>query len=407
MNPAHGHRSASTASQLRTGLLERLRARRPEIEQVILTRAYSIADPTEVGDPVYVEGLRAAVSAALGYALTGIEQGDAEPGPIPAELFAQARHAARDGVSLDTVLRRYFAGHTLLTDFLMQEAERSDLFGFEDLQALGKTQAMLVDRLIASISEEYRREAERKTSSRAERQLDSVHRLLAGELADTSGFAYDFDAWHLAAIAVGPAGDDALRSLAATFDRRPLFVRPDEHTSWAWLGGSRMIDREEVERLASFDPPGQAFLAVGEPAQGLDGWRFSHRQATAALPVAMRSPGKTTRYADVALLASMLQDEVLTASLREMYLAPLAAEDRDGGATLRKTLRAYFSTERNVSSTALSLGVDRKTVTSRLRVIEQRLGRPLAECGAELEAALHLQEMGDLTTVPPVIPPAR
>ena len=42
--------------------------------------------------------------------------------PVPVALLAQARLAARVGVSLDAVLRRYFAGYTLLGDFLIEEA---------------------------------------------------------------------------------------------------------------------------------------------------------------------------------------------------------------------------------------------------------------------------------------------
>lgn len=35
---------------------------------------------------------------------------------------------------------------------------------------------------------------------------------------------------------------------------------------------------------------GGVLLAVGEPAQEVEGWRLSHRQAQAALLVALRSP---------------------------------------------------------------------------------------------------------------------
>ena len=56
----------------------------------------------------------------------------------------------------------------------------------------------------------------------------------------------------------------------------------------------------------------------------------------------------------------------------------------------RTTLRAYFAAERNVSSTAVVLGVDRRTVTNRLRAIEELFGRPLKDVAAELETALRL-----------------
>ena len=100
-----------------------LRARREEIELAALNRVYAIADPVEVADPQYAEGLKLAVGAALDYGLTALEHNEESAPPIPSVLLAQARLAARNRVSLDTVLRRYFAGYTLLGDFLVGEAE--------------------------------------------------------------------------------------------------------------------------------------------------------------------------------------------------------------------------------------------------------------------------------------------
>jgi DNA-binding PucR family transcriptional regulator len=153
------------------------------------------------------------------------------------------------------------------------------------------------------------------------------------------------------------------------------------------------MDSEEIGRRAqAMSWPSHVSLVVGEAAEGIEGWRLTHRQALAALPVVLRGRQTFTRYADVSLIASMLRDDILTSSLRELYLDPLTSE-RDGGATLRRTLRAYFSSERNVSSTAAVLGVSRKTVTNRLHVVDERLGRPLSACTAEMEAALRLQQV--------------
>jgi hypothetical protein len=383
------------AAASRAWLGERLQIRRGEIERAILLRTHSISDPTEIGDPGYVEGLRAAVFAGLGYGLAGIEDSRARPSPIPAELFAQARRAARNGVSLATVLRRYFAGYTLLSDFVMREAEDAHFLGLEELQHLMKMHAARFDRLLEAIAAEYESEAAGRTFSRERRRADCVDRLLAGELTDTSELVYDLDVWHVGAISAGLGAEEALRALAAAFDRRLLLIRRSESASWAWLGGSRPFDSEEIDRIAGFEPPSQVSLALGEPARGLDGWRFTHRQARAALPIAQRSPRPLTRYADVALLASTLQDEVLRTSLKDFYLAPMESE-RDGGETLRQTLRAYCAADRNVSSTAAALRVDRKTVTNRLRVIEDLFGRPLSTCITEVEVALRL-EMGDIS----------
>ncbi|HEY7456892.1 MAG TPA: helix-turn-helix domain-containing protein, partial [Solirubrobacterales bacterium] len=79
-------------------------------------------------------------------------------------------------------------------------------------------------------------------------------------------------------------------------------------------------------------------------------------------------------------------------SLRELYLRPLETE-RDGGATLRETLRAHLSAAGNVSSAASALGVSRRTVSRRIRAIEEKLSRRLMDAGPEVEIALRL---GDL-----------
>src|SRR5215475_2827436 len=99
------------ASRERGGaeVAERLRAKRQEIEQATLTRVYAVSEPPPRSGPEYIEGLRQAVSAAVDYGLEGIERGEQSAPPIPDVLLAQARLAARSQVSLDTVLRRYFA----------------------------------------------------------------------------------------------------------------------------------------------------------------------------------------------------------------------------------------------------------------------------------------------------------
>jgi DNA-binding PucR family transcriptional regulator len=65
--------------------------------------------------------------------------------------------------------------------------------------------------------------------------------------------------------------------------------------------------------------------------------------------------------------------------------------ERDGGEVAIETLCAYFAAERNVSSAAIGLGVQRHTVTNRLRAIEERIGRPLSTWAAEIETLLCLE----------------
>jgi sugar diacid utilization regulator len=306
-------------------------------------------------------------------------------------LLAQARLAARDGVSLDTVLRRYVAGNALVGDLLIEEGGRAELPSAALRQLLG-TQAAVLDRLLAAVGAEHAREAKNRPTSAADRRRECVKRLLAGELVDHAELGYDLDAHHLALLAKGADGFEAMRELAAKIDRQLLAVCREEETTWAcWLGGGRALATVDVVRALEAIAPERALITVGEPGEGLSGWRLSHRQAKAALPIAERKGEQIVRYVDVAFQASALRDDLIATSLREIYLAPLE-RTRDEGKVARETLRAYFATERNVSSTAARLGVDRRTVSNRIRAIEDRLGRPLADMATDLETALRLDE---------------
>lgn len=352
----------------------------------MLTRVHAISDPLERADPEYADGLRAAVSAALLHGLAVVERGESRAPAVPATLLAQAQLGGRVGVDLDTILRRYFAGYALFGDFLVEECGHGGVSG-ADLKPLLRTQAALFDRLLAAVSSEYRRGVESRCETIEQQLAERIERLLAGELVDAPDLGYDFGGHHLAAIAEGDGAEETVRHLAGLLDRNLLLVRRGDAVVWAWLGGSRPIEPEELARLASAARPPAIALAVGEPGRGLAGWRLSHRQARECVAIARRSPGGHVRYADVALVASVLRDDLLAASMRGLYLRPLE-DERDGGEAARRTLLAYFAADRNLSSAAAALGVNRNTVTSRLRAVEARIGRPLAGCAAELEIAL-------------------
>lgn len=374
----------------RSQLGARLEARREEIEQAILTRVHSIADPLAVGSPEYVAGLRDAVSAGIRYGIAVIEAGRVAAVPVPPEVRTQARQAACNGVSLNTVLRRYVAGYTLLGDFVIREAEGS-LHG-DDLHGVTRLQAELFDELVDVVVTEYELGRQAKVTSLAQQRVDTVGRLLAGELVDTAALGYDLEGWHVGLVIVGADAADAVRAQAAALDRLLLFVPQSEGISWVWFGGRREPSPDDLTRLRRCPWPDHAYVAVGEPGKGPNGWRLSHRQAAAALPIALRGPRATVHYGDVALLACAIQDETLVESLHRLYLGPLrygAAQ----GSDLLDTLRAYLATGGNVSSTASAIGVTRKTITTRLRVVEERLGRSLTACYAELGLALSLDQL--------------
>lgn len=249
--------------------------------------------------------------------------------------------------------------------------------------------------MVVSVSQEYARarESEVEPRSSRRRRYTQLRRLLAGERLGVGELGYEFDAHHLALVACGTAATQALALLGERFDRRLLLAEPDEQTAWAWLGGRRRFEERDIELLAAVEWPSGVAVGSGLCGQGLAGWRLSHRQAAAAMSVAQRVTDRLVNYADVALLASALQDDLLLNSLDQLYLSRLSG-DRDRTLTAKDTLRAYFAAAGNVTSAAAALGVNRRTIASRLAAIEESLGRPLDSATAEIETALRLDEVG-------------
>jgi hypothetical protein len=378
----------------RAALVVSLRAQRPGLDETIHTHVRD-AVPAPLGSQnvEYEAGQYAAIAEAVDYGLSGIEYGESWSGPVPPATIAQARRAARDGVPLDAVLRRYHAGQAKLADMIIEQAEHSSLSSQPNaLRLILSSQATLLDYLTAQIATEYMRESTVVTRSREQHRAERVQRLLVGAAFDTSGLDYEFDRfWHICVIAVGVRAEQALGTLATQLDRQLLPVPRGREIVWGWLGGLRRIPIAEVERVLAREAPGVT-LALGEPGRGIEGWRLTHRQAQAALPVALLERQTLTRYADVALLAPWMSDYTLAQSFVDIHLSPLD-EQTDSGAVARETLRAYFEAGHQVAAAAAALKVDRGTLRKRLTSIEHRLGYALCARQAELEVALRLESL--------------
>ena len=238
------------------------------------------------------------------------------------------------------------------------------------------TSAPLIDRAAAA------------GGGRAER----VEALLAGETLDTSRVSYDFETDHVALICAGVDAEGAIVDRLAVTALPHLMVRAEGGLIWAWFGSRDGFHEEALAAMAVSTKADDVRLAIGEPAHGLAGWRLTHHQARAALAVALRGDRQVVRYGDVQLLASAVRDDLLATSLHRLYLEPLEG-GRDDGEELRRTLRAYFDANRSVSEAGAAIGVTRQAVARRLRLAEQKLGRPLRSCGAELETALRFDAL--------------
>jgi hypothetical protein len=374
----------------RAELVARLRARRNEIEDAIFARVRRLSEPVGDEDAAYVAGLRTAVQEAVDYGLKFIEVGDEGSVPVPAGATSQARRAAREGVRLDTVLRRYAAGSSLLEEFIVAEA---DGLPSRVLRQVFRDRSSQVDLLMDTVATAYRDELEQQKQSSTQKWAEGILRLLTGhDLAKTVDVDYDFEVWHLGAILVGDAAHSTARLLAERLGSRLLDLPRDSQTVWAWFGSRRQPVAAELKPFLLANLPAGVSAAIGEPRQGLDGWRQTHREAQIALQVMLEKPKKVIRGRDAVLVAAILRDDMLVRTLLDTYLRPLE-EDAHSGAMLLATLRAYFSAGGNAAAAAAELGVTRHTVQRRIRTAEEKLGQLLPTCQAQLQVALEIGEL--------------
>lgn len=373
-------------------LADGLRSRHAEIQQAILDRLHGLESDSPVRDAEYLHGLREAVSRGVEYGIEVVALGEAGARRAPLPLVGQARLAARQGIAIEQVLRRYFAARTLLNHFLLEEAKRIDLQDPGLIQDVSATHDDAFNRILAAATDEYQREVQADSTSPDSRLVQRVRRLLASESVDTSLLDYDLELHHIGLVALSPDAKPHIRQLAKELGGHRLSVRISTEETWAWIGTSRPVDPKELSSWVRAHWPASFPLGVGEPAEAPSGWRRSHAQAKAASRIAAISSAGATHYRDVALLASTSSDPLLLDSMRDLYLRPL--EPVGGrGVDLRRTLLAYFNTDRNSSSAAVVLGVSRQTVDNHLKVAEERLHKPVNECGALLHAALRLESL--------------
>jgi hypothetical protein len=279
----------------------------------------------------------------------------------------------------------------------MSDADRDTARSPSDrpgLRHLSRTQDALLERLAAAIERDYDDAHDSIARHPEQRRTEIVQRLLAEEpvgFAELAELDYELRAcWHLGMIATGSGPQAALRCVKPHLGWKFLQVSQGD-TVWVWLGASRKFEGGQVERLLSANAATWGSLALGGVWSGLDGWRQTHQEAKGALPLALQRPGKIARYADGPLLAAALENETLAMWLRE-FLTPLRSR-HDGGLTLLETLRAYIDADCNSSSAASMLNVRRQTVTSRLRIVQELLGRELRTCLAALDTALRLADL--------------
>ncbi len=395
-NLAAAFDNARSLEEIRVAIGGRLRSRSLEIVEAICNGIRdTVPDPVEDLGADYRTGVLDAITALVEYGLEGLERGSDWSASIPQVAAAQVRRAARVGVSLGIVQRRYVVGHGCLGEFVAQEAESIDIASHRPaLHHLHKTQQALLEHLMAALEHEYNEEC-LAARSPEQRRIKLVQRLLVEDVDPAELKELDYEvlsSWHLAVIAVGAESGESLRRLKTARGRGLLSVPGgDDGTMWAWLGGQAKLTVAEFKRLHSANGRPDGALAIGEPGSGLDGWRQTHQEAQVALLVARHERQGLTRCADALPVVGALQSEAIIRMYEKTYVLPLN-KLRKGGQPAREALRAYFQHGRNASTAGDAINMSRRTVENHLNEARKVLGDPLNLTG--LEIALRLEELG-------------
>ncbi len=376
------------------GLAERLREDIPEqVDRgLALMREEAPGFFVRDDDPDFVELYRQSYRQHLRVIYAGFENRrdleEQEPLGLAAE---EARRSATYGIRLSDVLRTYWIGQRLIVEEMIGIVESTIDDAMLRASVLRTSSRWLFyynDWVTQRVAETYERERDLVMRDRDRRRRQLVRDLLDGETVEASQLGYELERQHLAVVAWGQEAERAMLTLREATGLSLLAISGTDPTSWGWLGGTEIEDRH-LKAVRECELPEGAQLALGEPGQGIDGFRLGHRQALSAYRIARDTGAAVTAYADVTLLALTLQDAELARDFVSRELGPLTQAD-ERSQLLRETLRAYFAAGENAASAAAVLGVHDRTVLYRLRSIEERIGHPISSRRDEIAVALRL-----------------
>ncbi|TVT59360.1 ABC transporter substrate-binding protein [Amycolatopsis rhizosphaerae] len=330
----------------------------------------------------------------------------------PAAAMEYARRLAQRGIPVIDLIRAYYLGQTAILNHAVAAAPELIpdplLLGAVLGRALTIT-FTFIDRVTQQVVSAYQEERDRWLLNRSAMRAARVRALLEGggaELdATEAAIGYRLRGTHLAMIVwhgLDPAHGNALGSLelvageiaaALPTAGEPLFVPVDELCAWVWfpLSAPALPGEEHVERvLGKADPAVR--LVLGEPGEGVDGFRRSHRQAVrvhALATAAGEHCGRVLTFRDVGAIALMTSDLAAARTWVAETLGELATGDEQHE-RLRETLRVFLATGGSYTAAAGRLTMHKNSVQYRVRKAEEILGRPVAESRLDIELALKL-----------------
>ena len=380
-----------------------------------LARAIGDRLPGLLPDAESFEANRASNEASiLGFAEI-LEQGaDPAATSLGQATLAYTKEAAQRGIPMTRLIRSYRLGHAAAWDGITPLIAAHATDQEQRAIAIELCSAWLfayVDAALCLAEDFYSAERERWVRSTAATRAETIDTILAGEPIDAAlagrRLGYELDRQHTAVIAWLESHEEghdthaAMEAAIAQIQDRLGAAGALVHSlgllsTAAWIGTGDPVASRQLDDLR-FDTHTATGVrvAIGEPGQGIAGFRQSHDEAAHARRVAVlaaRPAGTVTRYSRVTLAAIATADLDQARVFVKRELGGLAADD-DPTTRLTATLRTYLEEHSSRGRTAKRLGIHENTVSYRIKQAEEILGRSVDQRTLELRVALALAHL--------------
>jgi hypothetical protein len=332
------------------------------------------------------------------------------PGPCidaQSELEDCVRICAQQRISLDVVLRIFQIQHSHLW--------RQYVFGLERLlsnqTALSASRSAVSrklfewsDRLTEAASRAYIDELTNREANAEVRRWQEVRLILdqsaCQPMPSRGSLDWPMDsshvgmtAWEIAIRGACELGEYVER-LERAISAPMIALRDDSGAIRMWLNTRRSVDRG---MLTAVTPPHNIALAIGEPANGLEGFRRTHQQAQLTKLLVERLPEQLPvvrpqlwLYREHQLGALALGGVANIQYFISEQIGALA-DYNDASEQLCETVDVFFASGMNKIKTAEKLSIHRNTLCYRLDRAAALRGRPLLEQQIEMAVALRLR----------------
>ncbi|WP_232064752.1 helix-turn-helix domain-containing protein [Mycobacterium cookii] len=392
---------------------DRLHARLADVSSNIF-RSLEDQIPDLRGDARLMELLGASVEGNVDTVLHALRYDIAvERVEAPTAALEYARRLAQQGMPVNALVRAYRLGQRRINELVFAELHAVEIpepMRVRVIEAITATLFEYIDwmsqQVVAVYEDEREHWLENQNSLRAlrVREVLAAHKTVDVDAATTS-IRYPLRWHHLGLVLwypdVSADGDELARlqrflrevGESAGAAAAPIFVAADRTCGWGWLP-YRAAAAEAPTKVRQFALAqlGSPSVAIGTMADGVEGFRQSHREAETARSVAVISkrPEPTVISAadpGLSVVARLGGDVAATRDWVATVLGDLAIDNENDG-RLRETLRVFLGCNASYKVAAAELNLHFNSVKYRVGRAVARRGREIGRDRLDVELAL-------------------